>query len=172
MQSEGPTDQRAARHGNKRPLVLTTKPLSDIIGQRSSLLLIPIPLPPSLHTVFYPPRHFLRHPLLSILWSRYFCLRCGVFRCLLLNMHLVPYSQHQDACYTLCCIILLFWGRGLLVKRGEQGRAAAWRDHRAIFPMAPLDTDFRLHASPWNITPLHPPLWLHHTQLEVHPQPS
>lgn len=40
----GPTDQRAASHGSKRPLVLTTKPLSDIRGQRSSFLLFPIPL--------------------------------------------------------------------------------------------------------------------------------
>lgn len=62
--------------------------------------------------------------------------------------------SHQDACYTLCSIILLSRGLELPVKRGAQGRAGAWRDQSTISPMASLDTDFKLHTSPWNITPI------------------
>lgn len=54
----GPTDQRAASHGNKRPLVLTTKPLSDIRGQRSSFLPFPIPLLSLTLRSSSPQRHF------------------------------------------------------------------------------------------------------------------
>lgn len=65
----GPTDQRATSHGSKRPLVLTTKPHSDITGQRSSLLLIPIPLALLTSHFFFcftPLRHFLTRSVLSI----------------------------------------------------------------------------------------------------------
>lgn len=51
------------------PLVLTTKPHSDITGQRSSLLLIPIPLALLASHFFFcftPLRHFLTQPVLSI----------------------------------------------------------------------------------------------------------
>lgn len=97
---------------------------------------------------------------------------CGVsdrhtellFRYLLVNTSWVPDDWHQDACCILCFIILLFWGQGLPVKRGEPGRAGAGGDRKAISPTATLDTDLRLHASPWNITPPHPPLQPHHTQ--------
>lgn len=62
----GLTDQRAASQGSKHPL-LTSKPLSDITGQRSSHLPFSIPFPSLTSHSFFPLRRFLRHPVLSIL---------------------------------------------------------------------------------------------------------
>lgn len=157
----GPTDQRAASHGSKRPLVLTTKARSDITGQRSSLLLIPIPL--ALLTshfsfCFTPLRHF---PTRSCVINKS-RLRCQTMKSCSSDTCYWTFtqSQHQDACYISCCTSSSFFilrAGGLPAERGEQGRIAVWKNQRAISPWPPLDTDFRLHSTAQN-SPLHPPL--------------
>lgn len=97
---------------------------------------------------YFPPRHCLM--------SCQFCV-VAVFLCQLnlvirlqlrcppLYTHRVSYRQHQDA--TLCSSFFIYSEEGGFQSR-EERRTGAWRDQRAISPMAPLDTDFRLNASP------------------------
>lgn len=68
----GPSNQRAAS------LVQIAKPLSDITGQRSSLLPILIPSPSlTSHVFFFPSDTFSQTPsVVNTVWSRHFSLSC------------------------------------------------------------------------------------------------
>lgn len=120
----GPTDQRAIKHGNKRPLVLTPKPLADITGQRSLLLSVSIPCH-ILHVALLFSSETLPH-VLSILRG------CSIFVSAEAShtaaaqmpafVHTPSLMQATSGCYTMQLILHLFWGHWAFseAKRGEQ----------------------------------------------------
>lgn len=139
----GPTDQRAASHGSKRPLVLTTKARSDITGQRSSLLLIPIPL--ALLTshfsfCFTPLRHFPTRSVLSISPG------CGVRQWKAAVQ--IPAIEHSlkanikmPATSRVALLLLfLFWGLGGFQQSEENKVELQYERTKEPFPHGPLLT--------------------------------
>lgn len=155
--------------GKKRQWVYryVAKPRSVITGQRSSLHLILIPFP-SLTSHCFPSDTFPQTPsVVNTVWSRHLSPSC---------YQTDTQSCCSDACLwrpTSGCLLHLVFHYSFILRAGaaseasresgaEQSRAGG--DGRAISLTAPLDTDFRLHASLWNITSPRPPLQPHQTQ--------
>lgn len=138
-------------HGDKHPLVLTIDSLSDSTGQRSSLLLIWIPFFPTSQNSYFPLRPFVRHPELLIrsqLSERHRTAQMLAFeRALTVNFRQILPVIRMPA--TPCVPLSFYPGEWSF-----QWSEAAWRDQSTISPMASLDTDFKLHTSPQNITPI------------------
>lgn len=125
-------------------------------GRNSSLHVKPFLLSYTFTHAFCPPTRFPR-PLLSALCGLVMFLPaviCTVldrhtgllFKCLAANAFRVP-GGRQNSCRILCFIIF----------PSSEGRGYHWnKGVGGISPSDCLDTDFRMHQFPWNIT-LHDP---------------
>lgn len=153
--------------GKKHSLVRIAKPLIDMEGKWSSLLHILIP---SLTSHSFLPLTPCAVSVVSASLSQLLssapqtdtqscCSDAGLWTC-------VECLTADIRMPVASCVSLFFHSEGRGFQWSEESRAEQQQDRGAISPTASLDTDFRLHASPWNI------ITRHSTQLEGHTQPS
>lgn len=178
----GACNQRAASHGKKRQLVWIAKPLSDITGQRSSLVSILILTPPSPHTVFF---------LWYIFSDSQRCQHGAVWPSLSQLLSVAHQRDTQSCCSDTClcaraeclttdirmpaasCVSLFFYSEGRGCQWSEESRAELEQEGtEEPFPPRLLLTQIWgcTHLPGILLLPIHLSSPITHS-LEGHPQP-